>query len=50
MIIKLGDKDKQEMKNYRDVRHPYVTWAVKYVDDERFHDEIMSKFGTVFAE
>lgn len=50
LIIYLGDPATQEAINFRDTKHPFVKWVVTYVEDERFHKEIASKFSEVFVQ
>ena len=50
LIINLGDSTIQEANNYSNIKHPFVPWVIKFVNDERFHNEIMSKFSRIFAK
>ena len=50
LLINLGDSAIQELNSYRNTKHPFVPWVIKYVNDKRFHDEIMSKFSEIFAD
>ena len=50
LIINLGDSMIQEANNYSNIKHPFVPWIIKYANDERFHNEIMSKFSRIFAK
>lgn len=50
LIINLGDSTLQKMYQYKNIRHPFVPWVIRYVNDQRFHREIMSKFSQVFDE
>lgn len=50
LIINLGDSKIQEANNYSNIKHPFVPWVIKFANDERFHNEIMSKFSRIFAK
>jgi len=50
LLINLGDSVIQELNSYRNTKHPFIPWVIKYVSDKRFHDEIMSKFSEIFAD
>ena len=49
LIINLGDSAAVEVAKHQNTRHPFVKWVVQFVSDERFHEEITSKFGDVFT-
>lgn len=50
LIINLGHSAIQETDKYSNSKHPFVPWVVKYASDERFHNEILSKFSNLFAK
>lgn len=50
LIINLGDSAILEANKYSNSKHHFVKWVVKYASDERFHNEIISKFSRIFAE
>ena len=50
VIIHLGDSALQEVMKCKDTNRPFVKWIVKYVEDERFHEEITAKFSEIFSQ
>jgi len=50
LLIHLGDSATQRLDKYSDSRHPFVSWVLKYTADDRFHHEILSKFGDLFKK
>ncbi|BCU05588.1 hypothetical protein [Allochromatium tepidum] len=50
LIIQLGDQAIQATKAYQDTRHPFVPWVIKFVNDERFHAEILAKFESLWND
>ncbi|WPL16842.1 hypothetical protein Thiowin_01818 [Thiorhodovibrio winogradskyi] len=50
LIINFGHSAIQETDKYSNSKHPFVPWVVKYASDERFHNEIISKFSNLFAK
>ena len=47
LIINLGSSAIQETEKYSNSKHHFVRWVVKYASDERFHNEIISKFSNL---
>ena len=47
LIIDLGTNAIQQVGRYSDTNHHFVKWVVKFVQDERFHNEIVAKFAAV---
>ena len=50
LIIQLGDQAIRATKVYQDTRHPFVPWVINFVNDERFHAEILAKFESVWND
>ncbi len=50
LIINLGDSAMLKVNKYSNSKHHFVPWVVKYVSDERFQNEIISKFSRIFSE
>lgn len=50
LIINLGNSAILEANKYSNSKHHFVPWVVKYASDERFHNQIISKFSRIFAE
>jgi hypothetical protein len=50
LIINLGDAAIQETDKYSNSKHRFVPWVVKYASDERFHNEIISRFSNLFVK
>jgi len=50
LIIDLGDQAIQATLAYQDTRHPFAPWVIKFVNDERFHAEILAKFDGVLND
>ena len=50
LIINMGDPAVHEIRKYASSTHPFVPWVVKYCTDDRFKNEIMSKFTSVFVD
>ncbi len=44
LIIRLGDDAVNEIDRYSHLPGKFVPWVIKYVKDERFHAELLSKF------
>ncbi|MDJ0828590.1 MAG: hypothetical protein QNI92_01995 [Desulfobacterales bacterium] len=49
LIINLGEPALPQMGDHSGSSHPFVPWVVKYVQDDRFHTEILQKFDGIFA-
>lgn len=47
LIINLGEDAIERITKYKNSKHPFIPWVVKYVEDERFHAQIMSKFKDI---
>ena len=47
LIISLGDSATRRAIQFEDSNHPFVRWVVRYVGDDRFHKELISKFADV---
>ena len=45
LIISIGESAKNKLDPYRDSNATYTPWVLKYVLDQRFHDELQRKFG-----
>jgi hypothetical protein len=50
LIINMGNSAIQETDKYSNSKHHFVPWIVKYSSDERFHNEIISKFSDLFSK
>lgn len=50
LIINLGTPAIEETKKLENTNHHFVSWVIKYADDNRFHHEIMSKFSALFPK
>lgn len=50
LLIHLGDCAIERLDAYSDSRHPFLPWVLKYIADDRFHDEILGKFGDLFRK
>ncbi|MBF0101056.1 MAG: hypothetical protein HQK77_09135 [Desulfobacterales bacterium] len=44
LIIKMGNFTSNEIESYSQFTGKFVPWVIKYVKDERFHSDILSKF------
>lgn len=50
LIIQLGDQAIRATQAYQDTRHSFVPWVIKFVNDERFHAEILAKFKSLWND
>ena len=50
LLIHLGDSAIERLDKYSDSRHPFLHWVLKYAADDRFHHEILAKFGDLFKK
>jgi hypothetical protein len=48
LVINLGSQAAEETNKFNDTSNHYIHWVIKYANDDRFHDEIMSKFSSLF--
>jgi hypothetical protein len=43
-IIKIGDDSFDKINSYRKSKSRYIPWILKYIDDDRFHSDLVNKF------
>lgn len=43
-IIKIGDESFDKVDLYRKSKSIYIPWILKYIDDDRFHSDLINKF------
>lgn len=47
LIINLGEDAIEKITKYKNSKHPFIPWVVKYVEDKRFHAQVVSKFKDI---
>lgn len=43
-IIKIGYDSFEKIDPYRKSKSKYIPWILKYIDDDRFHSDLINKF------
>ena len=44
LLIEMGEEVREEMAEYGQLKGKFVPWVIRYVSDERFHNELRTKY------